>query len=160
MFHTIVIAPFILTAASVAAPAQLPSAAEQTSCQFYRYARVKALVVEVEHLSAENLRKVAKNLVDGANYKGAGLREILVDDDGMRGSFLVIGKDKERVTRITLRALPGRSARFLAVIGSWSARLDGCLSGQLDQEASSIEHEHAFEGGVESISYEWNPPLQ
>jgi len=160
MFHAIVIAPFILTAASAVAPAQLPRAAEQTSCQFYRYAHVKALVVEVEQLSAESLRKVAKTLVDGANYKGTGLQEILIDDDGMRGSFLVISKDKERVTRMTLRALPGRSSRVLAVIGIWSARLDECLSGQLDQEASSIEHEHAFDGGVESISYEWNPPQQ
>ena len=67
-------------------------------------------------------------------------------------------KDKGRVTRVVLKALPGRSARVLAVIGSWPLGLDERLSSQLDQEASAIEHEHAFDRGVESIFYEWNPP--
>ena len=158
MFHAIAIAPIFLIASSVLAPAEPPSTAGQASLPFYRHARLKALVVEVEQVSAESMREVAKALADGMTKNGIGPQELRIDDDGRRGTFLVTDNDNRRVTRVVLKALPGTSARVLAVIGSWPMGLDAHLSGQLDQEASSIEHQHAFDRGVESIFYEWNPP--
>lgn len=158
MFHPIAITPVFLLASTVlAAPPARPSAEQQASRLFYRHAHVRGLVVEVEQASPDGMRQVAANIAAGLTDKGAGLQETLIDADGKRGSFVMKSRDGKRVTRIVLAALPGRPARFLAVIGSWPARLDALLSGQLDQEASAVEHSHAFDRGVESISYERNP---
>lgn len=158
MFHAIAIAPIFLIVSSVLAVAEPPPTAGQASFPFYRYARLKALVVEVEQMSAESMREVAKTLADGMTENGVGPQELRINDDGRRGTFLMTDNDNRRVTRVVLKALPGSSARILAVIGSWPAGLDAHLSGQLDQEASAIEHQHAFDRGVENIFYEWNPP--
>src|SRR3989344_4082271 len=110
MLHAIAIAPIILIAANVLPAAELPPSAGEASLPFYRHAPVKALVVEVERVSSESMREVAKAIADGMTKKGIGPQEVRIDDDGGRGSFLVTDKDKGRVTRVVLKALPGRSA--------------------------------------------------